>query len=224
MGNLTITVARKPVMGTVASNALQWGTGGLNINATRIRTSDALGGGATKGETVCSTNHEGWDRPWKHDEVAREAHASRVRDHVATAEALGRWPANLILVHNAGCRKVGSKRVRAITGTDSGRMAGKTSSVYGVYAGDEERAGEPTGFADEDGLETIDAWECESTCPCRLLDEQTGILPTGSWCRQKDGAHPFGHAAGAEYERWQTVDEAPGGASRFFKQVRAAEE
>jgi hypothetical protein len=33
---LVITVTRKPLEGTVASNSLKWGCGGINIDASRI--------------------------------------------------------------------------------------------------------------------------------------------------------------------------------------------
>lgn len=96
-----IILARKPLVGTVAANVLAHGTGAINVDACRIATTDKLGGGATKAETVCDTNHEGWDRPWKHDDAAREAHAARVRANVEKAEALGRWPANVVLDEEA---------------------------------------------------------------------------------------------------------------------------
>lgn len=41
-----ICLARKSLDGTVAANALRWGTGGLNIDACRILTDEDLGGGA----------------------------------------------------------------------------------------------------------------------------------------------------------------------------------
>lgn len=91
-----ICVARKPLVGTVAANVLEYGTGALNIDACRIPTSDKLGGGAETGTTADQKGNDGWTRPWMSDEAAREAHAARVRDNVARAEALGRWPANVI--------------------------------------------------------------------------------------------------------------------------------
>jgi hypothetical protein len=68
----------------------------LNIDATRIETTDSLGGGANKGMTA-ETRHEGFARPWMRDDAAREAAAVRSRDNTARAEALGRWPANVVL-------------------------------------------------------------------------------------------------------------------------------
>lgn len=91
-----IVLARKPLLkGGVVNNVLRYGTGGLNIDGCRISTTDKLGGGAERAETV-SSNNEAWDRPWKHREEAREAHAARVRENIEKAESLGRFPANLI--------------------------------------------------------------------------------------------------------------------------------
>lgn len=90
-----IILARLPLDGTILQNCCRYGSGALNIDGCRVGTDDSLGGGATKAETVCATNHEGWDRPWKHNEESREAHASRVRENVEKAEELGRWPANV---------------------------------------------------------------------------------------------------------------------------------
>jgi site-specific DNA-methyltransferase (adenine-specific) len=71
-----IVMARKPVEGTVANNVLTYGTGGLNIDASRIKTTDIFGGGA-KGSSgfAADYNGEGW----------------------TPGSAEGRWPANLIL-------------------------------------------------------------------------------------------------------------------------------
>jgi site-specific DNA-methyltransferase (adenine-specific) len=88
-----ITLARKPLIGTVAANVLEHGTGGLNIDGCRIEANgDKLGGGRI------STTTDGWDRPWKHDSEAVEACKARGDEAVAKAEQLGRFPANFI--HN----------------------------------------------------------------------------------------------------------------------------
>ena len=53
-----IVVARKPLIGTVAHNTLEHGTGGLNIDASRTKTDDNLNGGAySEGENVA---HASW--------------------------------------------------------------------------------------------------------------------------------------------------------------------
>lgn len=81
-----ITVARKPLVGTVAANVLEHGTGGLNIEACRVPTDENLNGGAY------AQNATEREQLW-----GAEANNSWVRggagDFVAPT---GRWPANLI--------------------------------------------------------------------------------------------------------------------------------
>jgi len=90
-----ITLARKPLEGTVAANMLKWHTGAINVDGCRVPANgDKLGGGAEK--DVQSDKPEGWDRPWRNDPEAQRAHAERIRENVQKAEAAGRWPANLI--------------------------------------------------------------------------------------------------------------------------------
>lgn len=90
-----ITLARKPLIGTVAANVLEYGTGGLNIDACRVEpTGELLGGG---GETAATfANKEGWSRPWMKNAKHAKSHAAKVRENVNKATMLGRWPANLI--------------------------------------------------------------------------------------------------------------------------------
>jgi len=94
-----ITVARKPLISTVAANVLEHGTGGLNIDACRVSpTGERLGGGGEKRATF--EKAEGWSRPWMSDETHAAAHAAKVSANVEKASDLGRWPANLILSYN----------------------------------------------------------------------------------------------------------------------------
>lgn len=75
-----IVVARKPLIGTVAENVLAHGTGGLNINASRIGTEEMKR--TTSNGEVISNN----------DSMSG---ANYVRIDAGTAT--GRWPANVIL-------------------------------------------------------------------------------------------------------------------------------
>ena len=75
-----IILARKPLDGTVAGNVLEWGTGALNIDASRVATDDVLGrakGGWLKGGYVGGESPQ-WD------------------SRGTTVEG-GRWPANVLL-------------------------------------------------------------------------------------------------------------------------------
>jgi len=74
-----ITVARKPLIGTVAENVLQHGTGAINVDGARVGTDDNLNGGGYSGGTP-KTMFSGLGR-LQPDEFVQPA---------------GRWPANFI--------------------------------------------------------------------------------------------------------------------------------
>ena len=77
-----IVVARKPIEGTVANNVLKWGTGGLNIDGSRIGSRDKDESGWAKTGSKASDN------------VA----LGRQYDREPISEVgTGRWPANIIL-------------------------------------------------------------------------------------------------------------------------------
>lgn len=223
-----IVCARKPLgEKTVAKNVLAHGTGALNIDATRIATSDRLGGGAESRTTSEQKGDEGWTRPWMDDPEAREAHASRVRANVEKAEALGRWPANVVLGHTEDCEQIGTKKIKAITGTNSGRGAGtkaEDSDVYGKYAGREDmERGAPVGKGDADGMEAVEDWRCAPGCPVAALDAQSGERKAGGKVK---GTEPSRTGQNDIYGTWGRVENKPyrdtGGASRFFYCAKAA--
>lgn len=127
-----ITVARKPLVGTVAANVLAHGTGALNIDGCRVPTSDKLGGGmVSMGRPKVS---EGWDRPWMHDAEVTERKKAEAAEKVAAAEALGRWPANLI--HDGSDEVVVLFPANAgasapVKGTEASEV---TNGIYGKFA------------------------------------------------------------------------------------------
>ena len=137
-----ICLARKPLIGTVAGNLAAHGTGALNIDGCRIPTEDNLGGGAETITTPDQKGNEGWTRPWMADPAAQQAHAERVRANVEKAEALGRWPANII--HD------GSDEVLAAFPDAPGQIAPistnaearKSQNVYGAMKRGNGRDGE----------------------------------------------------------------------------------
>lgn len=73
-----VVVARKPFKGTVASNVLEWGVGGLNIDGSRIGTEKISTHHAPKGTFAGGEQDRGSD-------------TSTYQEHT------GRWPANIIL-------------------------------------------------------------------------------------------------------------------------------
>ena len=74
-----ITVARKPLIGTIAENVLQHGKGAINVDGCRVGTD-----GGTK--------HEHGSKG-----VSKNAYGNGIYTHVGKpVDGLGRWPANLI--------------------------------------------------------------------------------------------------------------------------------
>ena len=74
-----IVVARKPLIGTVAQNVLTHGTGGLNIDGSRIGTKDKLG------------------RPQGTAPQPMDWGKKEKETFITEGSELGRWPANVIL-------------------------------------------------------------------------------------------------------------------------------
>ena len=71
-----IIVARKPLVGTLAENVMQFGTGGLNIDASRVGFEERFNPPTNKASTVALGSFEGLGGTGSH--------------------VVGRWPANLI--------------------------------------------------------------------------------------------------------------------------------
>jgi phage terminase large subunit len=91
-----ITLARKPLAGTVAANVVAHGTGALNIDATRIGTDESLG----------RFNNA---KPAEHrvpDSGPNAKNLGRMQSEAAwidNSTGKGRWPANVLLSHSEGC-------------------------------------------------------------------------------------------------------------------------
>jgi hypothetical protein len=78
------TLCRKPFPGTIAANVLQWGTGGLNIDATRIGTEEVKEKTSIKPER-------------KSTGIYGDFGETKRFNGNGTAHTKGRWPANLII-------------------------------------------------------------------------------------------------------------------------------
>ena len=122
-----ITVARKPLSGTVAENVLQHGTGALNIDGCRVTTSDNLNGGAYADNG--SDRHDG-TTAWRYK---RDGGAGEFE------QPTGRWPANLIhdgsdeVVELFPSNRVGTQTKPKGTG---GLWSGKSNVPCGPQYGD----------------------------------------------------------------------------------------
>ena len=127
-----IVLARKPLAEkTVARNVLAYGTGAINVDACRIPTEDSLnGGGAT------TSVSEGWDRPFRHDAEGIERLKGETAKKVEKAEALGRWPANVLLDHHAAAwvdEQSGHQKDGVAVNRNRNPEANKSATIYGTY-------------------------------------------------------------------------------------------
>lgn len=87
-----VTLARKPLEGSLLETIAGEGTGGLNADVCRIPLAE--------GETISvgfntPIMHEGWKRGWMHDPERWSAYKAKALD---AANTLGRWPPNLVVV------------------------------------------------------------------------------------------------------------------------------
>lgn len=152
------TLARKPLSeATIAQNVLKHGTGGLNIDAARVsfageedKNSAAWG----RGTNILGGNYVG-------------AKHGNGKENIE-ANPKGRWPANLILSHHPDCVCVGSKKVKGtFTGNGDARVGENSKGAVTPI-----RRGTGVDRTDQDGLETVEAWQCVDGCPVKELDKQ----------------------------------------------------
>lgn len=192
-----IVVARKPLEGRVIDNVRKWGCGAINIDASRIETSDHPGVHKSFGNNL----HEGYQRPWRNGSTP---------EYKPTPS--GRFPANFILQHAPGCVRTGSKKVKVKDIQHDRHNNNHDSNCYGKYA-----PSVTSGYADPTGMETVDAWECVGGCPVTLLGRQSGILAKGAYPKNRNdtlnNCMSGRNYASARPERIETVS---GTTSRFF--------
>lgn len=123
-----ITVARKPLVGTVASNVLEWGTGGINVDGCRVGTEESLTRDCLG---WASASHEGYLRP-SYENAEKQVFGSTT----------GRFPANLI--HD------GSEEVLGLFPQANHKTGGPSAHSIGgkgIYGGG--KAITPVGYDDQ---------------------------------------------------------------------------
>jgi len=112
-----ITVARKPLDGTVAENVLAWGTGALNVDGCRVETNGERPTGSGKKSKGVWDLHAG----------------SQYQGHGNVTPEAGRWPANLI--HDGSEEVVGLFPETGPSSQRQGVRTGKAVGTFGAYSG-----------------------------------------------------------------------------------------
>lgn len=202
-----IILARKPLSEkNVAANVLKHGTGGLNIDGSRI--------GNETIEVGLSLAHRGGKYG--------AGTGGRGTNEVSTHQ--GRWPANVLLSHADGCELIGVKKVKS-TSVDGKDVIVRRSGVHAEAKGHQTVGREQPsvkGYADADGKETVEDWRCIEDCPVRLLDKQSGKLPAGRFsAKSKRGLGYMGAEVSEDSGPARSTGDS-GGASRFFYCAKAS--
>lgn len=200
--NEPIVLARKPLEKglSIAENVLKWGTGGINIDGCRIKHNEPI---------KLMKKQEGGNKIY--------GQSGRYEDTTELKEE-GRFPANIILTHHPECECKGFKVLK-------GSIAIRENSGGNTFGGNNKKP--PTnnlGYADENGQETVEDWNCHPDCPIKILDEQSGVLKSTGAIRKKntdtnptsiDYKHPKGELS-------NPYAGEIGGASRFFYVAKAS--
>lgn len=185
-----IIVGRKPLSEkNVSLNVLKWGTGGINIGASRI-------GNEERTDTITENGFgsnfmdDGW------------VPSGKTYEKTVT----GRFPSNVIFQHSEGCAPTGETKT-------SKTSAGNRTATFGT----QETVSGGDGSGGFEGYEyTVEIYNCVDGCPIKELDEQSGTSKsgkpradrgTGGIWKEGDGV-PVGPQYGDT-----------GGASRFFHQT-----
>ncbi len=215
----SVYVLRKPCAeSSVSANSVRFGVGGLNIDGTRV----GAEGGLYDAPKACKA--PGWDSYNRSNaEAGYRPSDYRQGDALYTPHRSGRWPANVVFHHLAGCHCSGVGKVPGHKGYPHG-PGGKS-----MHYSDQESRGEQVrpqawrGHADADGMETVTVWECAPGCPVAALDLQSGVSKSsggrvgnaqGVYANQGPTGWGTGHMSG------DPGFGDTGGASRYFKQFR----
>ena len=215
---MIITLLRKPLEGSVAENTIQHGCGGLNIDATRVSTSDNLNGGAYAENPTERGGADMWTSTRKGDSNCFKRGGGGEYEQPS-----GRWPANFILNHLEGCELRGTKKVKS-----DGNHTYKAPQDGGtIKLGLKNLPSKGNPHADEDGKEEVADWACVEGCPVKTLDEQSGFQKSGvagSKSRAWGVAGKGQLSSTEEGVGWKAYGSEgygdEGGASRFFMQFK----
>lgn len=202
-----LVVARKPLIGTVAANALEHGVGAVNVDACRI----GFASEADEAEAKEKNQHGDLESGPRNNRIYDEDLSDR-----ANYDASGRWPANVVLTHSANCTLVGTTEVDS----DGHFPAERGASGYGSNGHHPDSTG--GGLKGQEDLderhmasETVEVWDCAPGCPVAELDAQSGELTSGRLDRSRITAPNLTY--GARPKSMEGIYEADsGGASRFF--------
>lgn len=206
-----IIVARKPLAGTVAENVLAWGVGGINVDGCRIEVGSPWhrrNGGQRSRQAASVYARDEWTK-------TQMAQGANENGHAA-----GRWPANVVLSHDEGCRQVGTEwvRVNVAPGNRDRRGAQHGFGEARVARRDDVHPG----YVAPDGTEMVEVWECVEGCAVRAMDEASGERRGGGYPEAGLQRKHYGIYGKPDLTRSGAIGPSIGGASRFYYCAKAS--
>jgi site-specific DNA-methyltransferase (adenine-specific) len=164
-----ILVCRKPLIGTLAENVSEYGTGGINIDAARVRHASRKDFEEHRQQVEEIKRRGGVRRnSWKNSSDL--SGANDVKEE-------GRWPPNCLFEHAPGCEQTGMTEV-APHAQGAARFQKTSGGTFSSAYGNQMASDQP---------ETLIVWKCVEGCPVRTLEEQR---PT----EEKTGSLSYGDA------------------------------
>jgi site-specific DNA-methyltransferase (adenine-specific) len=143
---------------------LAYGTGALNIDASRI-------GFASKSDEQESKNknrHADFGSGPRQNRIYSNM-SQRTRADAGNYDPPGRWPANVVFSHTPQCVCRGEREAKS-----NGHWAQSKTTGYGKHLGATSGGtSEYNGIGYHPGTETVEEWECADGCPVALLDTQS---------------------------------------------------
>jgi len=199
-------LGRKPISeSTLALNILKWGVGALNIDKTRVPHANAQDlAEHEKMVQAIKTRGGSMEGSWKNSSDLSGA---------SDVNLGGRWPSNLVLSHSPECKCVGTQKVKGIVGGTSPRGIG--------FSGIEGTGDMPTAFnyADSEGMETVESWECAPGCPVAEMNAQSGSSSSPQSYQRNTASgnvNSYSPGIGDPAGKLSLNYGDKGGASRFF--------
>jgi DNA modification methylase len=187
-----IVMARKPLIGTVADNVLEYGVGGINIDGCRIGYTD--------------------DYDKKHQEDIRKGTGTFFGGNGTSkseqVDMNGRFPANIIFECTCENPKVVADKYDI-------RAYNDYKNTFKSY----EENNSVTGEYQIKDVETTKVIHTDPNCPCYILDEQSGDrkgMASQNCNNQKLYGGNSLHASSTTRDGFKVGFNDSGGASRFF--------
>jgi hypothetical protein len=199
-------LVRKPLDGSIAENVRKWGTGALNIAAARVAHAGAADLAAHRAQVAAIKDRGGsLDNSWKN--ASDLSGANDVTDE-------GRFPANLVLTHSEGCRRVGTRTVKANPTWDTPNRETESTFTGSTVSQVRHGSGE---------CEEVEAWECVEGCPVWELDAQVTTSKGGGFTNMGPRRNDVYGNDSKPRGDWTPYPDQNGTASRFFPQFQRSE-